>query len=96
VKKQKENRFANLAKDLAEFKQGKSKIKVTTLDPVGREGTVHMESYEEMRARHETKSMLTTEEEVETERRLADHHLAPDSSIPLDEMRARLRSRFAG
>jgi len=39
--------------------------------------------------------MLSAEEEAETERRLADHRLAPDSAIPLDEMRTRLRSRFA-
>jgi putative addiction module component (TIGR02574 family) len=39
--------------------------------------------------------MLSAEDEAEIERRLAEHRLAPDSAILLDEMRARLRSRFA-
>jgi len=55
MKKQEESRFAHLAKELAEFKAGKSKMKVTTIDPASRERTVHMESYEEMLARHEDK-----------------------------------------
>jgi hypothetical protein len=52
VKNQQKIRFAHLAKDLAEFKAGKFELKVTTLDPASGERTVHMESYEEMRARH--------------------------------------------
>lgn len=37
---------------------------------------------------------LSDEEFEEMERRLAEHHADPSSSIPWDEARARLRERF--
>ena len=38
---------------------------------------------------------LTAEDEAVVERRLADHRRNPSSAVPLDEMKARLRSRFS-
>ncbi len=38
-------------------------------------------------------SPLAPDEEALVEARLAAHRAAPDSSVPLDEMKARLRSR---
>ena len=38
---------------------------------------------------------LTAGEMALVERRLADHHRNPGSAVPLDEMRGRLRARFA-
>jgi putative addiction module component (TIGR02574 family) len=37
---------------------------------------------------------LSEEDEAVVERRLADHRQHPGSAVPLDEMKARLRSRF--
>jgi len=37
---------------------------------------------------------LSAEDEAVVEKRLADHHRNPSSAVPLDEMKARLRSRF--
>ena len=37
---------------------------------------------------------LSPEDEAVVERRLADHRRNPSSAVPLDEMKARLRSRF--
>jgi hypothetical protein len=36
---------------------------------------------------------LSPEDEALVEKRLADHRKDPDSAVPLDEMKARLRSR---
>ena len=38
---------------------------------------------------------LSAEDEALVEQRLAEHRANPDSAVPLDEMKARLRSRFA-
>ena len=38
---------------------------------------------------------LSAEDEALVEERLAEHRANPDSAVPLDEMKARLRSRFA-
>jgi len=37
---------------------------------------------------------LAAEDEAVVEKRLADHRQNPGSAVPLDEMKARLRSRF--
>jgi putative addiction module component (TIGR02574 family) len=37
---------------------------------------------------------LAVEDEAVVEKRLADHRRNPGSAVPLDEMKARLRSRF--
>lgn len=37
---------------------------------------------------------LSTEDEAIVEARLAEHRRNPGSAVPLDEMKARLRSRF--
>ena len=37
---------------------------------------------------------LSAEDEVLVEKRLAEHRRNPGSAVPLDEMKARLRSRF--
>ena len=37
---------------------------------------------------------LSAEDEAVVEQRLADHRRNPGSAVPLDEMKARLRSRF--
>ena len=38
---------------------------------------------------------LSTDDEALVEERLSAHRQNPDSSVPLDEMKARLRSRFS-
>ena len=38
---------------------------------------------------------LSAEDEALVEQRLADHRANPDSAVLLDEMKSRLRSRFA-
>jgi putative addiction module component (TIGR02574 family) len=38
---------------------------------------------------------LSSEDQALVEKRLADHRQRPDSSMPLAEMKSRLRSRFA-
>ena len=38
---------------------------------------------------------LSAEDEAVVEMRLADHRRNPESAIPLDEMKARMRKRFA-
>ena len=38
---------------------------------------------------------LSAEDEALVEQRLAEHRANPDSAVPLDEMKARLRSHFA-
>lgn len=53
MKKKETSRFSHLAKELEDFKAGKTKLKVTTLGDEGK--TVHYETYEEMRDRHESK-----------------------------------------
>ena len=37
---------------------------------------------------------LSAEDEVLVEKRLAEHRRNPGSAVPLDEMKARLRTRF--
>jgi putative addiction module component (TIGR02574 family) len=37
---------------------------------------------------------LSAEDEALVEKRLADHRTSPDSAVPLDELKSRLRSRF--
>jgi len=39
-------------------------------------------------------SRRAAEDEAVVEQRLADHRRNPSSAVPLDEMKARLRSRF--
>ena len=39
--------------------------------------------------------VLSAEDEALVEKRLADHRRNPNSAVPLDEMKARLRSRFS-
>lgn len=60
-KKEEKNRFAHLGKDLARFKAGKSKLQVTTMDPATLASSVHFETYEEMKARHEAKERAAAE-----------------------------------
>lgn len=38
---------------------------------------------------------LSAEDEAVVEKRLADHRRNPESALPLDEMKARMRKRFA-
>ena len=38
---------------------------------------------------------LSAEDEALVEQRLSEHRANPDSAVPLDEMKSRLRSRFA-
>jgi putative addiction module component (TIGR02574 family) len=38
---------------------------------------------------------LSADEEALVEQRLGEHRANPDSAVPMDEMKARLRSRFA-
>ncbi len=59
--KAKPNRFAHLDKELRDLKSGKTKLKVTTVDPVSKAMTVHFETYEEMHARHKAKAKAAAE-----------------------------------
>lgn len=61
MKKNAENRFAHLAKEVESFKAGKSKLKVTTTDSRTQEATVHYETYEQMRKRHSAKGKAAVE-----------------------------------
>lgn len=62
MKKKKEtNRFAGLEKEVERFKAGKIKMQVTTVDPATRASTVHYETYEEMKARHQAKEHAAAE-----------------------------------
>jgi putative addiction module component (TIGR02574 family) len=38
---------------------------------------------------------ISAEDEAVLEKRLADHRRNPESAVPLDEMKTRVRSRFA-
>ena len=54
-KQQEKNRFAHLAKKVESFKTGKSMLKVTTTSLRTWETSIHYESYQQMRARHQKK-----------------------------------------
>jgi DNA-binding transcriptional regulator YiaG len=55
------SRFAHLAKEAEAFKAGKTKLKVTTKDSRTLEASIHYESYEEMRKRHQSKERAAIE-----------------------------------
>ena len=60
-KNEEKSRFAHLAKQAESFKTGKSLLKVTSKDLRTSETTVHFESYEEMRKRHQSKGKAALE-----------------------------------
>ena len=55
------SRFAHLAKHVEDFKAGKTKLKVTTIDAISKSRKIHYESYEEMIMRHQKKTMAAKE-----------------------------------
>ncbi len=61
TKSQERNRFEHLEKELLDLKAGKTRMKVTTVDPFSNAMTVHYETYEEMQARHKTKPKAAAE-----------------------------------
>lgn len=60
-KPQKKSRFAPLLKEVEDFKAGKIKMQVTTVDPVSLASKVHYETYEEMKSRHAAKDQAARE-----------------------------------
>ncbi|MDQ3000978.1 MAG: helix-turn-helix domain-containing protein [Fibrobacterota bacterium] len=60
-KKEEKSRFAHLAKEAEAFKAGKKKLKVTTKDSRTLKASIHIESYEEMRHRHQAKKRAALE-----------------------------------
>lgn len=62
MKKKKEtNCFAGLEKEVERFKAGKIKMRVTTVEPATRASSIHYETYEEMKVRHEAKERAASE-----------------------------------
>lgn len=60
-KSEEKNRFAHLAKEVEDFKSGKSVLKVTKTSPLTLETSTHYESYMEMRTRHQKKGRAALE-----------------------------------